>query len=96
MLEFTYTNRGPAPWNIRRSNLIRLRWGNGVLAYDRYYDGDTTTKPITHVFENRPSPTRVALSIHWGCCGWSAAMHQVIQLIQQVKGFVEQGPDGTS
>jgi len=91
MLQFTYTNRGPKPWAIVRSNLIRLRWENGTLAYDRYYNCNTTKPPITHVFEGHPTPVVVAQAIHWGCCGWSANKLQLDWLIANIKDFVERG-----
>lgn len=89
-MEFTYTNRGPEPWNIVRTNLIVLRWENDTLVFERHYGDKKVESPITSVFEgDEINPKNVAKMIHWGCCGWSAGGHQIWQLIDKITPFIQ-------
>ena len=36
-MKFDYTNRGPLPWAIVRTNEINLQWEGDTLVFTRYY-----------------------------------------------------------
>ena len=74
-MEFIYTNRGPSPWNVIRSNLIRLRREGSKVIFDRFYigkDGKPVDSPVSDEFDgDKANAAHIARMIHWGCCGWS-------------------------
>ena len=92
--EFEYTNRGPQPWAIVRTNLIRLEWDGDNLIFTRFYkkDDGSYSSGISHTFDNTPNnritANNVARQIHWGCCGWAAGGHQIWQLEALVTLFL--------
>jgi len=95
-LEFRYTNRGPLPWAVQRTNVIRLRWDGDNLIESRHYvcnDGTFDDDGIVYVFDNTPdkriTADNVAKMIHWGCCGWSAGGHEIWELREKVAEFIE-------
>ncbi len=90
--EFVYTNRGPSPWNVVRSNLIRLRRDGSKVLFDLFYigrDGERVEDPITSEFEGAEiNAANIARMIHWGCCGWSD--RGTTQLFHFVEAFLKQ------
>ena len=90
-LEFDYGNRGPSPWNVYRTNKIRVWWNDGNLFYSRCYisskDG-SVSGPIEHEFEDNATALHVAKQIHWGCCGWSANSLDLARLVFKISEFL--------
>ena len=87
-MEFIYTNRGPSPWNVVRSNLIRLRRdGSKVIASRHFLADGKPSSGIEAEFEgSEVNAAHIARMIHWGCCGWSD--RGTTQLIQNVELFL--------
>lgn len=97
-MEFTYTNLvPPAGRPGTNTNLIRLwRDDSGLIHYDRRYVSDkdkSVSDPIEHTFGAQASPAEITAMIHWGCCGWSAGLHQMPTLWETVKSFCGFGPE---
>jgi hypothetical protein len=95
--EFTYTNRGPSPWNTVRSNLIRLRREGRKVIFDRFYitkDGNPVEDPISSEFEgDEVNAKNIARNIHWGCCGWDD--RGTTDLLRKVELFLSGEPKKT-
>lgn len=101
VLEFTYANQPPPVARGDRqlnTNRIRLWWDGDDLKYDRRWVGEggkVSEISIEHTFDdtpdNRITPENVAKMIHWGCCGWSAGLHQIWQLRDLVAEFIASG-----
>jgi len=86
---FDYTNRGPLPWGIVRTNRITLRVADGCVEYTRQYHGKKgLSSGISHTFEPSASADEIAKGIHWGCCGWSAGGHEIYTLRDKVTEFL--------
>jgi len=92
-MEFIYTNRGPSPWNVVRSNLIRLRREGSKVIFDRHFmtNGKPSNGIIGTEFEGTEiNAANIARMIHWGCCGWSD--RGTTQLIRNVETFLKENP----
>lgn len=94
MKEFKYTNRGPLPWAVVRTNIIRMeRNEDETITCSRHYvkeDGTYKEDGIKSQFGMHDTAEEIAKSIHWGCCGWSANIGQISDLLEQVRGFYKE------
>lgn len=92
--KFDYTNRGPNPWAIVRTNEIYLFMKDGRFGYTRYYhvNGVASENGISGKLHNASGnfcADEAAKAIHWGCCGWSANSHDVHDLIERIQKFLD-------
>jgi len=95
-MEFRLNNERRGGWN-----LVRLRWENGTLIFDRLYRG-IESSIITHVFDNRDRVLggraltlfNVARMIHWGCNGYTANNHYMAKLREKLQPFVDPADTG--
>lgn len=92
-MEFRYTNRGPLPWAVMRTNVIRLSREGEAIIFSRHYvsskDGTFDEEGISQTLPSDTGPWQLARGIHWGCCGWDASPHQIPSLFDKVGEFFE-------
>jgi hypothetical protein len=98
-MTFDYTNYAPPAATdregrrMRSTNRIVLsRDEEGRVVYRRFYKrGSRVSKHgIGETFPRTASATKIALQIHWGCCGWSANYLQVGSLADRVEEFLNE------
>lgn len=67
---FSYTNRGPSPYNVVLTHLIVIRLDGDDVVWERHYGEHEKPNPITDRMSLRGTHVdRLVRKIYRGCCG---------------------------